>query len=189
MLRSWETERLIVRPLVCDDVNALFPLIYGDPEVVRYFASYTTYAEVEPLHERKVAFNEDPASEGFGHFGVVLKDTQVLIGQVLLGPPEPAMWVVLPESSPAYPVGDEVELGYAFGQAYWGQGFAAEACRVVSAYAFGDLGLRRLVNSVDSRNPRSIRLMERLGFEVEPNLHPDGTRVVGVMTAERYRLG
>jgi len=86
-------------------------------------------------------------------------------------------------------VGDEVELGYALGQAYWGRGFATEACRVVIAYVFEDLGLSRLVNSVDSRNPRSIRLMERLGFEVEANLHPDGTRVVGVLAAERYRLG
>ena len=92
-------------------------------------------------------------------FGVVLKDTQVLIGQVLLGSPEPAAWIMLPETSPAYPLGDDVELGYAFGQAYWGQGFALEACRAVIAYVFEDLGLSRLVNSVDCRNPRSIRLM------------------------------
>ena len=129
MLKSWETERLIVRPLVRDDLDVLFTLIYSAPEVVRYFASYTTYAEVAPLHEGKVAFNEDPASEGFGYFGVVLKDTHVLIGQLLLGPPEPATWIVLPETSLAYPLGDEVELGYAFGQAYWGQGFAASQFR------------------------------------------------------------
>jgi RimJ/RimL family protein N-acetyltransferase len=90
MLKSWETERLIVRRLVREDLKAPFSLIYGDPKVVRCFASYTTYAEVALLHKRKVEFNEDPASGGFGYFGVVLKDAQSLIGQVLLSPPEPA---------------------------------------------------------------------------------------------------
>ena len=46
---------------------------------------------------------------------------------------------------------------------------------------FTDLNLCRLVNSVLRKNQPSIKLMERLGFHVEANLHPDYESIVGIL--------
>ncbi len=186
VLPSYTTERLLVRPLVADDLDPLFGLIYAEPEVARLFTSYTAYEQVADLHRRKVALNGDSASAGFGYWGVVLRETGVVIGQILLGPPEPTTWAVLPETSPASPLGDEVELGYAFGRAYWSRGYALEACGPIVRYAFEDLGLCRLVNGVATANAASVRLMERLGYRIEPNLLAGGEGWVGVLTLEAF---
>ena len=42
-------------------------------------------------------------------------------------------------------------------------------------YAFGDLRLRRLVGNFQGPNIRSRNLHQRLGYHIEPNLHPDET--------------
>jgi ribosomal-protein-alanine N-acetyltransferase len=187
MLESYETDRLLVRPLIAEDLDLLFRLVYADPRVAALFTSYTTYEQVVDLHRRKVAANAVAAPDGFGSWGVVPKLTGVLIGQVLLGPPEPVPWIELPETSPALPLGAEVEMGYAFGYDYWGQGYATEACTCVVGHAFDRVGLGRLVNCAAAENARSIRLMVRLGFRVEPNLNPGDNGVVGILTPELFR--
>jgi len=57
-----------------------------------------------------------------------------------------------------------VELGCTLNQNYHGKGYATEALKSVVNYLFDDLGKRRIIASIDSRNHSSIRLIERLGF-------------------------
>jgi RimJ/RimL family protein N-acetyltransferase len=168
-LPHFHTARLYLRPLIAADVELLYHLIYADPVVRRWFASASSYGEVHRLHAAKVRHNEGAGHAGFGYWAVLLHATGQLAGQVLLGPPEPMPWIELDPSSPAYPLDREVELGYAFGQAYWGQGYATEACHTIVRYAFSALGLHRLVNSVRRENDRSLRLLRRLGFRLETN--------------------
>jgi len=179
-LPRFQTGRLHLRPLIADDVERLYPLIYADPVVRRWFASASSYEEVCRLHAEKVRHNEGAGHGGFGYWAVLLCATGQLVGQVLLGPPEPMPWIELDPASPAHPLGREVELGYAFGQDYWGRGYATEACQAIVGYAFGTLGLRRLVNSVRCENHRSLRLLRRLGFRLEDN-RADPAFVVGVL--------
>jgi ribosomal-protein-alanine N-acetyltransferase len=179
-LPHFQTPRLHLRPLVAGDLDCLYSLIYADAVVRRWFASASSYEEVCRLHADKVRHNEGPEHGGFGYWAVLLRATGQLVGQVLLGPPEPMLWIELDPASPSYPLDREVELGYVFGQAYWGQGYAAEACGAIVRYAFGTLGLHRLVNSVRRENDGSLRLLLRLGFRLEDNL-ADSAHVVGVL--------
>ena len=66
-----------------------------------------------------------------------------------------------------------VELSFAFGKVFWGNGYATEACRRVIEYVFMDVKIPRLIDGARYENPRSVRLQERLGFRVEDNAHPD----------------
>jgi RimJ/RimL family protein N-acetyltransferase len=60
--------------------------------------------------------------------------------------------------------GDQVpELGYLFRVAAEGQGYATEAARALRDHAVGPMGLKTLVSYIDPKNPRSIRVAERLG--------------------------
>ncbi|HSN98272.1 MAG TPA: GNAT family protein [Candidatus Nanopelagicales bacterium] len=55
-------------------------------------------------------------------------------------------------------------FAYELGVEFWGQGFAAEACRRVLEALFEELGVARVIAEVDTRNAASIRLLGRLGF-------------------------
>jgi [ribosomal protein S5]-alanine N-acetyltransferase len=60
---------------------------------------------------------------------------------------------------------DSVYFAYELGAAFWGRGFATEACRAVLAHLRDAFGARRAEAEVDTRNEASIRLLDRLGFE------------------------
>ena len=60
--------------------------------------------------------------------------------------------------------GLDIELGYAFGPAYWGRGYATEAGRAVLSEAFGSLGLTRLVAVTSDDNHASQHVLHKLGF-------------------------
>ncbi|HLO19024.1 MAG TPA: GNAT family N-acetyltransferase [Sphingomicrobium sp.] len=57
-----------------------------------------------------------------------------------------------------------VELGYWIARAYWGRGFATEACSALIDIA-RTLGLPRLEAGHFIDNPASGRVLEKLGFE------------------------
>ncbi|WP_341282614.1 GNAT family protein [Paenibacillus sp. FSL H8-0537] len=58
-------------------------------------------------------------------------------------------------------------VGYFLDRAHQGNGYVSEAVRLVTAYAFGKLGLHRLQAGVMPRNTPSIRVLERAGFRQE----------------------
>ncbi len=73
------------------------------------------------------------------------------------------------------------EIGWWCRKRFQGQGFATEAARAMTDFAFTHLGARRVWCYADEENARSWRVAERLGFEHEGTLKsercdPDGTR-------------
>ena len=72
-------------------------------------------------------------------------------------------------------VGEDVlrhngEIGYWLGHRWWGRGVATAAVRLIVAYAFGQLGLRRVYAEVFGNNPASVRVLEKAGFGLEYRL-------------------
>ncbi len=64
-------------------------------------------------------------------------------------------------------VPDEGVLAFYLARAFWGRGLATEAGRAFVDFGFGELGLKRIVTTVDTRNAASVRVLEKLGFVVE----------------------
>jgi len=60
-----------------------------------------------------------------------------------------------------------LELGYVLTRRYWGYGFMTEAVTVVVDWAFTEPSVFRVGAVVDIDNQRSVRLLERAGFERE----------------------
>lgn len=187
-LKTFETERLILRELKIGNFETLNRILYSDPDICRFFGKVQVFEEVagqlmfvqeSPVGTRvREGYSGD---EGFGAWAVVRKNDNQLIGQIHLGPAERAYWIVFEAEPDSLYASFEVELGYAFGKAYWGNGYATEACRPVIEYAFKELRLERLVNHVDNENMRALHLMKRLGFRIEKNLHPDYGGLVGIL--------
>ena len=64
------------------------------------------------------------------------------------------------------------ELGYWIAVDQWGNGYATEAARALTAYAFAELGLHRVQGRHFTRNAPSGRVLQKLGMQLE-GIHRD----------------
>ncbi len=151
-----ETDRLVLRQFDVDDLESLL-IFHGDDEAVRY-VPYEPRDRValEPVLARKIAGVTLQEENDRLELAVIRKDTGELIGDVLLA-------LRAPEHG-------TLEVGYIFSPAHAGQGFATEAVRALLDLAFGELGARRVVARVDTRNAASMALLRRLGVRQEAQL-------------------
>src|SRR5271167_3863686 len=135
MANVLETERLILRHLTPDDVDALFAII-GDPEAMKFYPQTFTREDAVRWVTRS---QERYRSDGYGLFAVVLKSIGEVIGNCGLMRQE-----VEGESM--------LEVGYHFQRVYWGQGYATEAARACMTYAFHNLAARKVVSLIVAEN-------------------------------------
>jgi RimJ/RimL family protein N-acetyltransferase len=150
------TERLLVRPLRLDDVDAL--LAYRSrPDVCRYlpFEPMGRQVILDRLAEQWACTTLTDEGQSLT-LGVELAGTAELIGDVIL------FW-----HSRLHRGG---ELGYVFNPDVAGRGYATEAARAVLQLGFEELGLHRIVARLDERNDASARLARRLGMRQEARL-------------------
>jgi ribosomal-protein-alanine N-acetyltransferase len=145
-----ETERLVLRPLQADDLDA-FTSLNADPEVAEWIGGVKTREETATwLNWRMEAYTR----QGYGHLAVLDRKTRSVLGRCGL-----AHWEIEGDS--------ELEIGYALVRSAWGRGFATEAGRAVRDYAVTALGQTRLIALVAYGNERSARVAERLGMTHE----------------------
>lgn len=165
-MKVMETARLLLREFRESDYDDILSNVYTDRDVWGMYSSIGD--KPEEIRRRFLNRCYQPSSAEFGFRAAELKATGQVIGQVHLEPhviQEP----VIPGGPPS-PFGSiEVELAFAFGKPYWGQGFAHEACLAMIDYAFLDLKLPRLVGGAMTGNNRSINLHRRLGYTVVPD--------------------
>jgi ribosomal-protein-alanine N-acetyltransferase len=177
-MKVLETERLLLRPFTNEDME-IHRVVFSDPEVCHFYCRHTrTEQETQEwlIHRKWQARNEDE----LGFLAVVRKSDNQILGLVALQLMT-ANWLRFEEDpdSPFDPL--VVELSYAFGRAFQGQGYATEACRALIEYGFVQMRLPRLTNGIDSENGPSGRLCERLGFRKINNMHPTGTGDIWVL--------
>lgn len=142
------TDRLLLRPLHSGDAEILLR-IFSDPEVMRYFntppwATLDDAQDVIESSKRKMERQESLT------LGIVVKDTNELIGKCMLFSYEP-------ESKRA-------ELGFGIARQHWGKRIIPEAGQALLTYGFDALGLRRVEAEIDPENIASAKTLERLGF-------------------------
>lgn len=95
----------------------------------------------------------EPGAPGeWFQFAVVLRGTEQLIGDCGLKTEEGAR---------------QAEIGVTFAREHQGKGYAYEAVSRLLDYAFGDLGVHRVVALADRQNAPSSALLERLGMRRE----------------------
>jgi len=154
-----ETERLELRPLTMNDLDAL-ALIYRDSEVRKYFPEGTlTYEQTR--EELEWIIDVYYAQHGFGLWATTHKQTNEFIGRCGLLP-----WTIDGRS--------EVEVAYLLARAYWGRGLGTEAARAILAYGFEDLHLSRLICLIDPGNEASINVALKIGMRLEREAEIDG---------------
>lgn len=148
-----ETERLVLRPWQDNDRPQLAAIL-GDPEVRRFYPKVLSAAETNALIDRVVGRT---AADGFSFFAAELKQSGRLAGWLGLGR--------IPDDTRAALRGlPEVEIGWQFDRAFWGQGLAPEGGRAWLDYGFRVLKLPEIVAFTYRGNVPSQRVMEKLGM-------------------------
>ena len=150
-----ETERLILRPLRMSDVDDLYEY-QSHPEIVRYipWPERTREQVIEALE--KHAPNSKSELKEVGDYILLaweLKDSGKVIGQSNAGY----------ESSR-----DQLaDIGWVTHQNFQRQGFAFEATKALMAHIFSSSSVHRIIANIDTRNPESARLADKLGMRRE----------------------
>lgn len=140
-----KTERLLLRPFSLSDVDDVLEYA-SDDEWAAFHPRPYDRGSVEYMVARAMLASRDNGAE----FAVVL-DGRV-VGLVSLD---------------ADPEDKTAELGYEIARDVWGRGIAAEAATAVCDWGFREYGLARISAWADSRNRRSVRVMEKLGMTYE----------------------
>lgn len=134
------TARLILRRRREKDIPFMLDL-FGNAEVRQYLGGYPPSDEAAMRYMIRRRSSTD--------WVAALADTDEYIGECML-----------------LKVVDNylAEIGYYFRRSYWGQGYAEEAANAVISYCTDTLHLSRLCATIDHRNERSRKLIEKLGF-------------------------
>ncbi len=151
---TFNTERLLLRPLVDADADALYA-IFSDPEVMRYWSS-PAWTSIDSAQKMIACDKEGMASGEHLRLGVVTKADGKLIGHC-------SLFSFFEQCKRA-------EIGYGMASAMWGRGLMHEALHKLVGYAFDSLALHRIEADIDPRNTGSARSLQRLGFLKEGHL-------------------
>lgn len=152
-----ETERLVVRELALSDMDALFEL-YSYEGMTDYMEGL--YAYEEEYDYQKAYIENMYHFFGYGMWLVFEKETGKLVGRAGVEHREE--------------LEGELELGYAIGTPWQGRGYATEVCRGILEYVREELGFEEIGSLVQPENIVSVRLLEKLGFNMEKEVVLDG---------------
>ncbi len=154
-----ETQRLRLRRIT--DADAAFILeLLNEPAYIRNIGDRGLRTLDDARRYIEVRLAPDYEKRGFGLYAV-----EPRAGGAPLG----ISGLVKRESL------QDVDIGYAFLQRHWGQGYALEAAQAVLRHARDDIGLKRLVAITAPDNEASMALLRKIGMRFEKVLQlPEG---------------
>jgi ribosomal-protein-alanine N-acetyltransferase len=146
------THRLVIRYMMDSDLDA-FLQYRSNPEITRY-QGYDVISR-----EQAIDFIAQQKEKAFGQpgewvqYSIESRENGLLIGDCAIH---------LQKEDPLI-----AELGITISDLYQRQGYAKEAMKGLMLFLFRDKKIQRIVETVDTENEASIRLLESLSFRRE----------------------
>lgn len=145
-----ETERLSLREMAQDDYVQLCKMLQ-DKNVMYAYEHAFTDVEAQSWLDRQM---QRYSANGFGLWAVVLKETNLMIGQCGLTMQDCDGKQV-------------IEVGYLFIKEFWHLGYATEAAIACKNYAFEQLGVDEVYSIIRDNNIASQNVAKRNGMTVK----------------------
>ena len=166
-----ETERLMLNTWQTSDWTALRP-IATDTEVMRYITGGIPWTEdrIQSFVEKQVQLHSE---RGFCRWKLLTKPAREMIGFCGVG-----FWREV----------EEPEIGWWLARGRWGRGLATEAARCALRDAFERVELKRIISIARPANRASIRIMEKLGLELDCEFESEGIRLLRYAIDKPRRL-
>ena len=146
-----ETERLRLRALEMGDAEPLSRL-QADPLMMRYFDDGHAYSPQESRTWLEWHVAMWPL-EGYSFWAAELKETGTFLG-----------WLGVSKVWDPPELASTSELGWFVDRRFWGQGLATEGAQAAVDFAFGPVGLDRVIARYNRENVASGRVMQKIGM-------------------------
>jgi len=180
-MKILETKRLTLRPMTNEDVSREIELIDTHPDEWKYDPGYERSRQEK---EAELIFRLlEYSATGLGSLEIIEKASGAFIGNCGLRA----------RMSPLYPGPDGdanfiTEIYYKLRKDYWAKGYALEAVTRMLEYGFSELKFTAIIaGRVHQDNSRSIKLMRRIGMDIETDKEKDGC-VRGVLLRKNWEL-
>ncbi|HWD89714.1 MAG TPA: GNAT family N-acetyltransferase [Mucilaginibacter sp.] len=144
------TERLFLRELQAGDAEEIFRL--RSDERVNQFVDRARAVTIDDAHNFIQMIQRNSANDEGLFWALTLIGEAKLIGTIVY-------WHIEWENCKA-------EIGYEMLPEYQGQGLMSEALKKVIEFGFEELKFREITAEPNERNVKSIRLLEKLGFDL-----------------------
>ncbi|MBT8191582.1 MAG: GNAT family N-acetyltransferase [Bacteroidia bacterium] len=146
-----ETDRIIMRELIVDDVADLFEMD-SDPEVHKYLGGNTRTSLEES--ERDFEYIQGQYKEnGIGRWAVIEKSSGDFLG-----------WSGLKLEKELRPEFEYYDLGYRLKKRHWGKGYATEAAIATLKYGFEKMELLEINACAHIDNIGSNKILGKIGM-------------------------
>ena len=168
-----ETGRLILRPFVSDDAEAMYRNWASDPEVTK-FLSWPAYKSVDTAHQILAVWTKQYHDNAFYQWAIELKEIGQPIGSISVVNQDDRV--------------DMAEIGFCIGKNWWGQGVMTEALKAVMTFLFEEVGVQRIEAGHDPDNPASGAVQHKCGMKYEGTLRHADKNNQGICDACYYGL-
>lgn len=146
---SYETERLIIRPMNLEDKEVIFEL-YNSPKFIKYIGNRNIKTIADAENYIKDKFLPQFEKLGFGNYMVIVKDGNKKIGGVGIFEREGL---------------EVVDIGFSLLEEFEGKGYAYEAAQKVMSVGMNQFGLKKISAITSKDNFSSQKLIEKLGLK------------------------
>lgn len=150
-----DTERLILRAFLKDDIPEVYKNWAGDEDVQNGYGE-PVYETQEKTSELVYKYIENTKSPDYYRWAVVLRESGECIGQT-------AFFFVSTEN-------EVCEIEYCIGKPWQSKGFITEAVHELIRFGIEDIGFNRVQISCRENNLPSKKVIEKCGFTYEGNL-------------------
>lgn len=168
-----ETERLILRRFAVSDAADMFRNWASSEEVAR-FLTWEPHPSAEATAELLREWVSDYGKPDTYNWVIMLKAENMPIGNISV--------------VRQYDNISCAELGWCLGTEWWGQGYMPEAGNAVLRYLFEEVGFSRVMAAHDIGNPKSGRVMQKIGMTKEGVLRQQGFARGRVFDEVRYGI-
>ena len=168
-----ETERLILRRFTLGDTEEAYRNYCSDPSVTTYL-TWPTHDSPETTRKVLRQWVSQYKNRSFYQWAIELRSLGEVIG---------AISVVDWQQDAEAP-----ELGWCIGSRWWGRGIMPEAASAVLRFLFQNVGALRVTARCDSENPKSARVMEKIGMTREGTLRAHGHNNRGIVDEVCYGI-
>ncbi|MBE6759123.1 MAG: GNAT family N-acetyltransferase [Ruminococcaceae bacterium] len=179
--RTLSTERLVLRPFVMEDAQAMFNNWASDPEVTRYLV-WPTHASVEVSRMVVSDWVSNYDNPEYYQWAIVPR-TDAFGDKPCAGEPIGSIAAVDVNNDTG-----KLHIGYCISRAWWNMGITSEALGEVIRFFFEEVEASRVEARHDTNNPNSGKVMAHCGMKYEGTLRRADRNNQGVCDAVYYGI-
>ncbi|MCI6265971.1 MAG: GNAT family N-acetyltransferase [Erysipelotrichaceae bacterium] len=153
--KNIETNRLLLRKLKKEDASIAYYNWCNSESVTKYLL-WKRHESVEVTKEQYEKWEQEYEDLNTYRWIVEIKDTHELIGTI--------------DVATGFLKFGTCEIGYCYGEKFWGFGYATEALKAIIKYLFEEADAELIYAEYMENNPASGKVMEHAGMKQEGTL-------------------